>query len=273
MCHACVIDNVKERMLSRRDFFKRGAGLAAAAAAGVVAAPVPANAASVKDVKDLTHTLDEEFPTYFGVPHFFRKQIYNYAEHKVNLFELTVNEHTGTHMDAPLHFSADGWSVDDIPPQQLFAPLCVIDIRQKAVANADAQLTPDDIKRWTAAHGDIPAGACVAMLSGWDAHVAGDKFRNVGDDEKMHFPGFHAEAAAMLLADTDAVGIAVDTLSLDYGVSADFPVHYGWLPHNRWGLECVANLGELPPQGATIVVGAPKHRGGSGGPARVFAMV
>ena len=43
--------------------------------------------------------------------------------------------------------------------------------------------------------------------------------------------------------------------------------------YKRWGLECVANLDKLPAKGATIVVGSPKHSGGTGGPSRVFAMV
>ena len=76
-----------------------------------------------------------------------------------------------------------------------------------------------------------------------------------------------------LLLETGAVGMAVDTLSLDYGQSADFATHYAWLPTNRWGIENLANLDAVPAKGATLVVGAPKHRGGSGGPARVFAMV
>ncbi len=64
------------------------------------------------------------------------------------------------------------------------------------------------------------------MNSGWDAHVNSDKFRNVGSDEKMHFPGFHVEAAKMFVEETDAVGIAVDTLSLDFGMSGDFATHF-----------------------------------------------
>jgi len=88
----------------------------------------------------------------------------------------------------------------------------------------------------------------------------------------MHFPGFHVEAAQMLL-ETGAQSIGVDTLSLDHGKSADFATHYAWLPSGRFGIECLANLDKLPAAGATIIVGAPKHRGGSGGPARIFAMV
>ncbi len=89
----------------------------------------------------------------------------------------------------------------------------------------------------------------------------------------MHFPGFHVEAAKYLLENTTAAGIAVDTLSLDFGQSADFATHYGWLPEGKWGLEAAANLDQLPEKGATLIVGAPKVKGGTGGPARVFALV
>ncbi len=41
----------------------------------------------------------------------------------------------------------------------------------------------------------------------------------------------------------------------------------------KYGIESLANLSALPPAGATVVVGAPKHRGGSGGPCRVLAFV
>ena len=277
MCDICVMESVKRRMLNRRDLFKAAAG-GAAAAAMVSAAPavVPgtsAMAAGHGGVADMTHELHEEFPTFFGAQQFFRDQKFNWAEHKFNLFELRVNEHTGTHVDAPLHFSENGQSVAEIPVGDLVVPLCVIDIRERAAADADAQVTPDDIKAWIAANGAIPDRACVAMNSGWDAHVATDRFRNADGEGKMHFPGFHVEAVQMLLGETTAAGIAVDTLSLDYGVSADFAVHYAWLPAGKWGVENIANLSNVPASGATLVVGAPKHRGGTGGPARIFAMV
>jgi len=270
MCHVCVTESVKERMLSRRGFFRASAGAAAVAAAGTV---LPRRAvASTGGVADMTHALGADFPTFFGVQQYFEEQIYNYAEHKFNLKEFRVNEHTGTHVDAPLHFSADGQSVDAIPPESLVCPLAVIDIRARAAENADAQVTPDDIRAWIAAHGEIPAGACVAMNSGWAAHVATAKFRNADAGGTMHFPGFHIEATQMLLEETGAVGMAVDSLSLDFGPSPDFATHYAWLPANRWGLECIANLDAVPAAGATIVVGAPKHAGGTGGPARVMTL-
>lgn len=272
MCTSCLMNDVKARMLSRRDLFRSAGAAGVAAAAGFAAAP-PALAQGHGTVEDLTHELTEDFPTFFGEQQFYLDQRFNYAEHKFNLFELRVNEHTGTHVDAPLHFSADGQSVAEIPVGNLVVPLCVVDIRAKAEADPDAQVTPDDLEAWIAANGEIPDRACVAMNSGWSAHLGTDRFRNADEAGKMHFPGFHVEAAQMLMERTGAVGIASDTLSLDPGTSPDFATHYAWLPTNRWGIECIANLDRLPAAGATLIVGAPKHRGGSGGPARVLALV
>ncbi|WP_156883480.1 cyclase family protein [Salipiger mucosus] len=245
--------------------------------AALGAAAGPAMAAShggggTGGVADLTHTLHPGFPTFFGEPQFAAEQLYSFGSDGFNLFELTVNEHTGTHIDAPLHFSEDGASVDEIPLGQLVAPLCVIDIAARAEEDADAQVTPDDIRAWMAANGEIPENACVAMHSGWASKVDTDGFRNF-DGTAMHFPGFHVEAAEMLIEETGAMSIAVDTLSLDFGPSPDFAAHYAWLPTGRFGIEALAGLDAVPAAGATIVVGAPKHRGGSGGPARVFALM
>ena len=112
------------------------------------------------------------------------------------------------------------------------------------------------------------------MYSGWAAK-SGDAAAYVGNDanDVKHFPGFHIEATQMLLEETTAVAMAVDTLSLDHGPSPDFATHYAWLPAGRYGIENLAGLDQVPAAGATLVVGAPNHVGGTGGPARIFAMV
>lgn len=275
MCDICVMNSVKERMLSRRDFFRGTAAVAAGAGIAGIAAPTSAFAQAPRQVVDMTHELSEEFPTFGGVPGISYDKQFDFAENGYNLYVLTVNEHTGTHIDAPLHFSADGASVAEIPVESLACPLCVIDIRARASGDRDTQLTPDDLKAWIATHGPIPAGACVAMNSGWAAKVGTAEFRgaDAARGGSLHFPGFHIEATQMLLEETDAVAIAVDTLSLDHGPSADFATHYAWLPAGRYGIECLAGLDAMPAAGATLMVGAPKVRGGTGGPARVTALI
>ena len=274
MCVPGCLETVAAR-LNRRAFFRGAAATAAGAAASAALPRTPrAEPRSFTRVVDLTHRLTKDFPTYFGKPQLEIEVMFNYAEHKFNMKKWTVVEHTGTHMDAPFHFSENGWSADQVPAERLVVPLVVINIAQRAAENPDAQVTPDDIAAFEKAHGPLPDGCCVAMYSGWERHVNSPKFRNADDQGVMHFPGFHVEAVQMLMEDgRNVVGIAVDTLSLDYGPSKDFATHYAWLPTNRWGLENVKNLGELPPVGATLVAGTPTVEGATGGPSRLLALV
>jgi kynurenine formamidase len=111
------------------------------------------------------------------------------------------------------------------------------------------------------------------MHSGWARHV-GNVAKFTGKDAAgtFHFPGFAVEAAEWLLTRRRAVGLAVDTLSLDHGPSKDFRTHVLWLGAGRWGLENVANLDKVTARGATLVVGLAKVKGATGGPARLFAL-
>lgn len=273
MCHPVIMEYVKGKALTRRDMFRGAAAAGAAIAASTVVGSRPLMAQTPSRVVDVTHTLTHDFPTYFGEQQFFDEDLFTYAENAFNLKMLRVNEHTGTHIDAPLHFTDGGASIDEVPVESLVCPLVVVDIREKADADADAQITPDDLKAWISANGPIPQGACVAQNAGWQARLGTPGFRNADGEGKMHFPAFHVEAVTMLLEEAEVVGVGVDTLSIDYGLSADFITHYTWLPANRWAVENMANLDQLPPVGATLVVGAPKHAGGTGGPCRLIALV
>lgn len=272
------------KRLSRRDFFKATAALMAGV---VLPAPVLNAAASrgegldlaevigrpFKRAVDLSHVITEDFPTYFGTPNLEIETLYTFEQDGFNMYRWRLVEHTGTHMDAPFHFSPDGMSADVIPLSMLIVPLVVVDIRERAQDNPDAQLTVEDLRRWERRHGRIPRDACVAMNSGWAEKVNTPEFRNADANGMLHFPGFHIDAARFLLEERQVNGIAVDTLSLDYGPSPDFAVHYLWLPSNRWGMEAVANLDALPPRGTTLIVGGPKIAGATGGMSRLIALV
>ncbi|MCI0549367.1 MAG: cyclase family protein [Anaerolineae bacterium] len=272
------------KQLSRRDFLKATAALMAGA---MLPAPVVAASASrseevelagvigqrFKRAVDLTHVITEDFPTYFGTQNLDIETLFTFDPNGFNMYRWHLVEHTGTHMDAPFHFSPDGMSADQLPLSMLIVPLVVVDIREKAEENPDAQLTLEDLRRWERRHGRIPKDACMAMNSGWSDKVNTPEFRNADSNGVMHFPGFHVEAVEFLLEERRVNGIAVDTLSLDYGPSADFATHYRWLPTNRWGMEAVANLDALPPRGATLIVGSPKIAGCTGGISRLIALV
>lgn len=271
MCHACVIEDVKADMMSRRSLFggAAAAGMAAIAMGAISARPALARTGG--KVVDLTHAWDESFPTFDGKPGITYEEAVNFDQSGYQLWKLTIFEHSGTHIDAPLHFSKDGKSVAEIAPESLVCPLCIIDIAAKAQEDANAMVEAADIEAWVSANGAIPAGAVVAMHSGWAAKLGTPEFRNDAAGN-FAFPGF-AKSATDLLAAMDVAGIGVDSLSLDPGNSADFAVHKSWLSSGRYGIEALAGLEQLPATGATIFVGAPKHKRGTGGPARVMAVI
>jgi kynurenine formamidase len=256
--------------MSRRGLFKGAVAAAGFAATGATPARAQRSFASVID---LTHTLSPSFPTFFGTHGISIEKRYSLKQDGANVNWWHVLEHAGTHLDAPFHYSDAGATVEMIPAEQLVVPLAVVDVSVKAARNADYTMGKQDVAAWEARNGRLPDGCCVAMHSGWARHVASPKFAGKDAGGLMHFPGIHPEAAEWLLKHRRVAGIAVDTLSLDHGLSQDFKTHSVWLTADRWGLENVANLDKVPASGATLVVGAPKVKDATGAPARVFALM
>ncbi len=147
----------------------------------------------------------------------------------------------------------------------------VVDVRSAVAGSADYQVTVADVKAWEERYGRIPPAAMVVAWTGWSARWDDPaRYRNVRDG-LYHFPGVSGECAEWLVANRDVNGVGIDALSLDAGLSETFPAHHAVLGSGRWIVENLANLDELPPSGAWIVVAPMKHAGGSGGPARVFS--
>lgn len=277
MCPPGVVSDLCKNGITRRNLFKAGLGAGLAAAAAVLpsesAQAAPARQFSFGNLVDLTHVLGPGTPGFPGLPGF---SVTPHTKHDPDGFYgnvLSYWEHNGTHIDAPIHFIADGLFVDQIPAQELFAPIAVIDIKERAASDPDTQVTPDDILAWERRYGRLPQNAVVAMNSGWATRIGSvETYRNADSSGTMHFPGFSKEAVEFLVNERTINAIAVDTLSLDFGAAAVFEAHVALLSAGRWGIENIANLDSIPPSGASVFVGAPKVASGSGGPARILAV-
>ncbi|MFQ3647336.1 MAG: cyclase family protein [Anaerolineae bacterium] len=283
MCSRDVAHAVRARIdkdglpnLSRRGFLRLGGLTAAGAAvASLSTSAVLARASQHSgEVIDLSHVFGTQIPTYLPNEKPQRSNFVTVENDGFFIQNWAFGEHAGTHVDIPAHFIADAVTVDNFPVTGLVGPAVVIDISAKAAMMDDATLDVEDIEAWEAANGRIPDGAFVLMHSGWDARWPDQEtFRNADADGVQHYPGFSAEAATFLVEQRSIHGIGVDTLSLDIGASATFDVHYIILGAGLIGVECVANLSAIKDKAATVVVGVPRWEGGSGGPARVIALV
>jgi kynurenine formamidase len=246
-----------------------------APAASPVAGPstIYSTSVPITRVYDLTHVVGPDFPMFYGAEQPQFEQIKSIADDGFYKLRLTMDEHTGTHMDSPAHFIEGGTTADALDPAAFFAPLVVIDISAKAAEDPDAVVTDGDLAEWEAVNGTIPDRAFVAMYSGWDAKVSDpEAYINLDSDNVQHFPGWSGQAVAFLTGERTVVGIGVDTPSLDPGNSADFLAHINALQAGLYGMENLANLGTVPPVGAVTVLGAPRHLNASGGPVRAMAV-
>lgn len=293
MCSPRVTEAVRRAAQSSPGRIDRrrliGAGAAAVASAAI--APVTASAQdatplaspeveriftsslAISAVYDLTHVASPTFPMYVGAEPMQIEQIRSIGTDGFYKNRLTLDEHTGTHIDAPAHFVEDGTTAENLDPARFLAPLCVVDISVKAASDPDAVVEVEDLAEWESTNGVFPDQAFVAMYSGWAERLSDpESYVNLDADGVQHFPGFSGKAAAFLAQQRSVVGIGTDTLSLDPGNSTDFRAHINALTVGLYGIENLANLETAPVVGTTIIVGGPKHERASGGPARVFAI-
>lgn len=194
-------------------------------------------------------------------------------------YNIKTAEHGGTHVDAPVHFAEGRQSVDQIPLHRLIGQAVVVDVSGSAADNPDYQIAVEDIRRWEAQHGEIPAGSIVLFKTGFfrrwpDAQAyMGTAERGEEAVAKLHFPGIHPDTAQFLVRHRNVASVGIDTPSIDYGQSGDFMTHRILFDHDIPGFENVANLDALPPLGSLVVALPMKIRGGSGGPLRIVAFV
>lgn len=235
------------------------------------ARPAPARGGVV----DLTHTLTPEFPLFPAYDPAEVQDKFTVAADGFFVRTWRFDEHSGTHVDAPAHFAADGTTVDRIDPAELVLPVAVLDVRERAARDDDHAIGPGELRAWEARHGRLPERCALFAITGWAAR-AGEPAAYLNRDAAgvQHTPGFGADLTEWLKAERPGVrAIGLDTASLDIGATTEYPAHASWLPTGRYGIENLKGLDRLPPVGATVVVGAPKLLGGSGGPARILALL
>ena len=218
---------------------------------------------------DLSHALEEGIPAWPTHARFGQTLYESYEFGDVALhYGLTLGEHTGTHLDAPLHFIRGGpahYGVDGMPLGRLACRAATIDA---ADLGPDGLLGADRIRTWEAEHGRIEAGDGVLIRYGWDERWAtGPEGRRFLDG----WPGLGGEAAEYL-AERGVSLVGCDTMSVDARASGESPAHYALLGNEVYIVENLKGLNELPP--FCLFVAFPlKIRGGSGSPVRAAALV
>ena len=169
--------------------------------------PVQALDMSEYRLLDLTHAYNEQTLYWPTSPSRFEKKQLAYGETEGGWFyaaySVCTPEHGGTHLDAPRHFARSGMTTDVLPLENLIAPAVVIDVSRQAAQDRDYRLRVEDVMKFEQRHGRIAAGTIVLLRTGWSGFWP-DAKSYLGDDtpgdaSKLHFPGYGADAARILV--------------------------------------------------------------------------
>jgi kynurenine formamidase len=238
-------------------------------------------------VVDLTQPLSEHTPLirlpepFVNTPRLSRRHLSRYDEDGPMWAwdVLELGEHSGTHFDAPIHWitGRDGEDVASVAPSKLVGPAVVVDITAEVERDPGTLLTVAHMEAFEAEHGRIPEGAWVLLRTGWDARADDEEaFLNAGPEGPVT-PGPDVEASRWLSQERGIVGFGVETVGIDAGAAGGFdppfPVHNFVLGAGRYGLTQLANLAELPPTGALIIVAPLRLVDGTGSPCRALALI
>ncbi len=222
-------------------------------------------------IVDLTHTLDENAPTWDGQCG-FKEHITNeygqtapFVPFPFRVQQLTFRAGMGTHIDAPAHCIPHAATVDQLALEALIAPCLVIDISQNVHERSTVSI--QDIKNCEATLGDIARGTIIVIRSGWDAYWHKPaEYRN-----NNLFPSMSPDAAEFLLK-RDIAGLVIDTPSPDRPEDG-YPVHSLLLGANKYIVENATNLKLLPMKGAFILALPLKIKDGTEAPVRLIGLI
>ncbi|HET6399061.1 MAG TPA: cyclase family protein [Candidatus Thermoplasmatota archaeon] len=195
--------------------------------------------------------LDVSVPLREGIPHWPGETAYQCRVREadgVRTSELSLGTHTGTHVDAPLHFLPGAAGVDEAAPARLCGDAFVLRVLGPAVEAADI--------------GRLPTGVRRVLLRTRNS----DRAWAEGPHLEDHV-GLTAEAARALAARRPSL-VGIDYLSVA-APGAARPVHEALLGAGAWVLEGLDLRGV--PEGPCELLCLPlRIEGGDGAPARAF---
>lgn len=161
---------------------------------------------------DLSHVLYNCMPSWPTQPNFLYEMVSNAARDGSTMHIVRqMTTHTGTHIDAPLHFISEGKSVDHLPIESFVGEGLVIDLSYKRAREA---ITVEDIEGY---ENEIKPGDVLMLHTGWD--------KKFGFNSEYLFEWPHLiEETAKYLAGKRIKALGVDTLSVS-GWDGEVPGH------------------------------------------------
>lgn len=231
---------------------------------------------------ELSHSLNNESPYWSGIPDGsveLGTTVWDWGKPELECLIQTFKfpGQFGTHIDFPGHFIQGKDMSEQYGVRDLVFPLVVIDITKQAAENPRYAVTVEDIKAYEAQYGPIPDGAFVALRSDWYKKWPDmDAVSGMDQEGRENAPGWSMEAVKYIYEERNAAANGHETLDTDSSAVAeeygDLACERYVLDHNKLQVEMLANLDQVQPAGAVVIVSYPRIEGATGLPARVWAI-
>ena len=164
----------------------------------------------IKKIVDLSWEFTAETPIYPGDPEPSVTVATTLENEGYNLSTLVMGTQTGTHVDAPYHFSNSGETIDNMELDFFLGEAVVVRVTDK---KADEAITLEDIEPYKE---EICEGKIVLFNTNW--------YKTRGTDEFFHDPYVNGDVAKYLV-DNGVRFIGIDTINADQTGGTEFPVH------------------------------------------------
>ena len=215
------------------------------------------------EMVDLSHLIYDGMPKIPALPDVHVKKFLSLEKgHPLNVTEIALPCHAGTHVDAPIHIIPNGKSIEELPLEAFIGPGAVISVKK----NGGDQVTASDLERSGVA---VNRGDILMLHTGWD-----EKFER--PDYNLH-PYLSVDAAEwMVKKGVKMLGIDCITVDLPTPLRPkgfDFPVHKELLGNGVLIAENVTNLGKVVGRKGRILALPLKVKGSDAGHARIVAEI
>jgi len=178
-----------------------------------------------------------------------------------NAVNLSIYSHSGTHMDAPVHFGVEGPTIDQVPIKRLMGKARILDLTGIQPSSA---INVEDLGKLKEA---LNTGDSLIIKTGWSNYSVSDpeKYRN-------QLPRI-SEKLAHWLVEKGINILAVEPPSVaDVNDLAEVTrIHRILFAGQVIIVEGICNLNEINAEEVELMVMPLKIGGGDGAPARVLA--
>jgi kynurenine formamidase len=227
----------------------------------------------LQNIIDLSHPLTSSMSIYPGDPEYCCRRVASISPDGFTIHAISMGTHSGTHIDAPSHFIADGETIDEISLDSLIGPAVVVDLRAKGLKKRE-KIVWNDVAPFISeiAHAFTPfklGNAKILLLcTGWSQYW--------GAPEYFQHPFLDKDCAKRIIEAGFTV-IGMDLLSPDdtEAPDNDFGAHMeilgkeGIIAENMTNLELLVDL-QRASKIAVSLVPLCLH-GCDGSPVRAFA--